>query len=123
MGRYISAFWDHPEAFDLDDPIYSIVYSMIRDAGPKNFPQTAKDFVMEIIDKYNCDGLIMLSFLTCRMWNVGQEEIAARAERRFGIPSLIVPADMVDRTHINEAQLNTRIEAFLEMIDARRRRF
>jgi len=46
---------------------------------------------MQLIKDYQLDGMILLSLVTCRMFNPGQEEFAARAEREFGIPSLIFP--------------------------------
>lgn len=122
-GRYTWSFWLHPEMLDPEKPLESIAYSLVRYMIPPAHPYFAKDMIMELIEDYQLDGCIMLSYVTCRMFNVGQEEFAEMAERKFGIPSLIFPCDMVDRTHVNEAQLNTRVEAFLEMIDARRRKY
>jgi len=121
MGRYISAFWREPELLDPDEPIKSMTHVFAR--WPINYPPFAKKHIMDTIEEYQLDGMIMTSFATCRMWNVGQHEFVEEAERRFGIPSLIFPCDMIDRTYINEAQLKTRLEAFMEMIDARRARF
>lgn len=121
VGRYLSGFWRYPELLDPDDPITSMAH--VLQLTPIVYPPWAKTHIMDLVQEFQLDGLIMTSFVTCRMWNVGQHEFAEEAERRFGIPSLIFPCDMVDRSHINEAQLKIRLEAFMEMIDARRARF
>jgi benzoyl-CoA reductase subunit B len=123
IGRYVKSFWRHPQFIDPERPLWTVANQMIRHMCTLIFPQWGQQYIMDLIEPYSIDGLIMLSFVTCRMWNIGQEEFAHEAERRFGIPSLIFQADMVDRAHVNESQLDTRIEAFLEMIDARRRRW
>ena len=42
------------------------------------------------------------------------------AEKKYGIPGIIIDADQVDLQFYSDAQLDTRIQALLEMIDARR---
>lgn len=121
VGRYIWGFWRNPELLDPNEPIASMARCMGRQ--PITYPPYAKNLIMDLIEQWKLDGLIMTSFVTCRMWNVGQHEFAEEAERRFGIPSLIFQCDMVDRTHINYANLTTRLQAFMEMIEARRARF
>ena len=37
------------------------------------------------------------------------------------IPGIVIEGDMIDSSMVSEDQLRTRIEALLEMIDARRR--
>lgn len=122
-GRYVWSFWRHPEVLDPNDPLASICYDLARWFNPHIVANWAKDLIMELIEDYQLDGMIMLTLLTCRMWNCGQEEFAEMAERKYGIPHLIFPADMIDRSLFSEAQLKTRLEAFLEMIDARRTRY
>jgi len=37
-------------------------------------------------------------------------------EREKGIPSLLIEADMCDERNFSESQIETRIEAFIEML-------
>jgi len=123
MGRYISGgFWPCPEAIDPERPLWSIASNQIRYLNSTS-PDRAGPLIMDTIRDYSVDACVFLSFVSCRLWNVGQEEWAEEIERRFGIPSLIFDADMIDRTFIDEARLRTRIEALLETVDARRRRW
>ncbi|MCX8176262.1 MAG: 2-hydroxyacyl-CoA dehydratase family protein [Candidatus Bathyarchaeota archaeon] len=55
-------------------------------------------------------------------WNAGQREILNRIEREYGIPGVIIEADMVDPRFFNDAQIELRLQALFEMIDARRKR-
>jgi benzoyl-CoA reductase/2-hydroxyglutaryl-CoA dehydratase subunit BcrC/BadD/HgdB len=55
------------------------------------------------------------------MWNLGQQEIIANIEKKYGIPGIVIDGDMIDSTMVSEDQIRTRIEALLETIDARRR--
>ena len=118
IGRYILGFSGRPELIDPERPIESLAYSEGRLAG--TIPWHASALIKELVKRFSVNGAVMLSFVTCRMWNVGQHDIAEELEREFGIPSLIFECDMVDRAFIDEGRLKTRVEAFLEMIDARR---
>ena len=75
---------------------------------------------MELIEDYSIDGMIFWSSKTCRMW-LAQQELLNRIERKYGIPGVLIEADMVDPTMVSEEQIRTRIEALLETIDARRK--
>lgn len=42
--------------------------------------------------------------------------------RKLNIPAIFVEADVGDESFYSEAQVDTRLQALLEMIDARRKR-
>jgi hypothetical protein len=108
----------HPEG----DPVHNIVqllytYGMVGHGSLEG----GGAFVEEIISEYPVDGLIMATSRTCRIWNIGQQDIKDRIERRFGIPGVIIEQDNVDSQFINEAQIDLRLRALFEMIDGRRK--
>lgn len=72
--------------------------------------------VIEMVDKYQADGIIMHSNRSCKPYSFGQYEIARIVEKERGIPSLIIEADMVDDRMFAESQIDTRIDAFMEMV-------
>jgi benzoyl-CoA reductase/2-hydroxyglutaryl-CoA dehydratase subunit BcrC/BadD/HgdB len=76
--------------------------------------------VIEMVDKYQADGIVMHSNRSCKPYSFGQYEIARIVERERGIPSLIIEADMVDERMFSESQVENRIDAFMEIVKARK---
>ena len=78
------------------------------------------EIVLSMIDKYQADGIVMHSNRSCKPYSFGQYDIQKIVERERGIPSLIIEADMCDERSFSEAQIQTRIDAFMEMIRAKK---
>jgi benzoyl-CoA reductase/2-hydroxyglutaryl-CoA dehydratase subunit BcrC/BadD/HgdB len=76
--------------------------------------------VGEMVDKYDAQGLVMHSNRSCKPYSLGQYDIQRRVEAAKGIPSLMIEADMCDERNFSESQIETRIEAFLELLGERR---
>ncbi|MDD5169065.1 MAG: 2-hydroxyacyl-CoA dehydratase [Syntrophales bacterium] len=74
------------------------------------------EIVLTMIDKYDVDGIVMHSNRSCKPYSLGQYDIQKIVERERGIPSLMIEADMVDERSFSESQIETRIDAFIEMI-------
>ncbi|MDZ4165447.1 MAG: 2-hydroxyacyl-CoA dehydratase [Smithellaceae bacterium] len=72
--------------------------------------------IIGMIDKYQVDGLVMHSNRSCKPYSFGQYDIQRIIREQTGIPSLIIEADMVDERNFSEAQVDTRIEAFMELL-------
>ncbi|MEN6466331.1 MAG: 2-hydroxyacyl-CoA dehydratase [Syntrophaceae bacterium] len=72
--------------------------------------------VIGMVDKYQADGIVMHSNRSCKPYSFGQYEIARIVEKERGIPSLIIEADMVDDRMFSESQVETRIDAFMEIV-------
>jgi len=75
--------------------------------------------VIQMVDKYDADGFVLHSNRSCKPYSLGQYDIQNIVERETGIPSLMIEADMVDERSFSESQIETRIEAFMEMIKGR----
>ena len=76
--------------------------------------------VVGMIDKYAADGLVMHSNRSCKPYSLGQYDIQRIVRERRGIPTLMIEADMVDERSFAEGPTETRIEAFIEMLKARK---
>lgn len=70
-------------------------------------------------EKFSLDGFVMHSNRSCRAYSFGQYELARRLEDKYGIPSLMLEADMNDSRTWSDEQVNTRIEAFIETLESR----
>ncbi|MBW1645292.1 MAG: 2-hydroxyacyl-CoA dehydratase, partial [Deltaproteobacteria bacterium] len=72
--------------------------------------------VLAMIDKYGVDGLVMHSNRSCKPYSFGQYDIRRLVQRERGLPVLILESDMVDARKFSEAQVENRIDAFMEMV-------
>ena len=78
--------------------------------------------VMEMVDKYGADGLVMHSNRSCKPYSLGQYDIQRIVREKKGIPTLMIEADMVDERSFSEGQIETRIEAFIEVLKEKNKR-
>jgi bcr-type benzoyl-CoA reductase subunit B len=74
------------------------------------------DMVVDMVNKYKVDGLVMHSNRSCKPYSLGQYDIQRIVRERCGIPSLVIESDMTDARNFSESQINTRIDAFMEVI-------
>ena len=74
------------------------------------------DMVVDMVDKYSADGLVIHSNRSCKPYSLGQYDIQRIVQERRGIPSLVIEADMTDARSFSESQIETRIDAFMEVI-------
>ena len=124
-GRYPWEFFPHPEMIDpdADDIIENWVHQWY---GGQNimwhdFPGGALELIEELIEDYSIDGIIFFTSKTCRAW-LAHPDLMHIAERKFGIPGVLIDADMVDSRMVSEAQIDSRLQAFIERMDAMKRR-
>ena len=76
------------------------------------------EVVLEMIDKYDVNGLVMHSNRSCKPYSLGQYDIQRIVQEKRGLPTLIIEANMTDARSFSESQIETRIDAFMEMLKA-----
>ncbi|ACN17359.1 HgdA [Desulforapulum autotrophicum HRM2] len=74
------------------------------------------DQVLEMIKFYDVDGFVMHSNRSCKPYSFGQLDIMGIVQEKAGIPVLMIEADMVDPRNFSQSQVETRIDAFMEII-------
>ncbi len=72
--------------------------------------------VLDMANLYQADGLVMHSNRSCKPYSFGQMDIMNIVRKKANIPVLMIEADMVDPRSFSRAQVETRIDAFMEMI-------
>lgn len=125
-GRYPWEFFPHPEEInpEADDIVHEwirLLYTSSNRLAFHDGPWGAFEIIEKLVNDYSVDGMLFFASKTCRLWNLGQQEIINKMEKKYGIPGVVLDADMIDSTMVSEEQLRTRIEGLLETIDARRR--
>ncbi|NWF96530.1 MAG: 2-hydroxyacyl-CoA dehydratase [Candidatus Thorarchaeota archaeon] len=74
------------------------------------------DKMCSLIRDYHLDGFVMFSVRSCKRYSLGQLVTKEMVTERTGVPGVVIEGDMVDSRLFNEAQVQTRIEALLEML-------
>jgi benzoyl-CoA reductase/2-hydroxyglutaryl-CoA dehydratase subunit BcrC/BadD/HgdB len=82
---------------------------------------TMFDTLKKMLIKYGADGLVMHSNRSCKPYSLGQYDLQRMVTKELDIPVLILEADMVDERNFSESQIETRIDAFMEIIKSRKK--
>jgi len=103
--------WTFFGDLDLNNPIrgmaqaYSPIYLNIG-------IERMAEVVNKLIDIYDIDGVVMHSNRSCKPYSFSQYEL----QKMLDVPSVIIDADQTDYRVFSQAQIETRLEAFLEML-------
>jgi benzoyl-CoA reductase/2-hydroxyglutaryl-CoA dehydratase subunit BcrC/BadD/HgdB len=73
------------------------------------------DKMQSLIEKYNVDGVVMHSNRSCKPYSFGQYDLEKMIREKLNIPTLVLEADMVDERNFSESQIESRIDAFMEI--------
>jgi benzoyl-CoA reductase/2-hydroxyglutaryl-CoA dehydratase subunit BcrC/BadD/HgdB len=76
--------------------------------------------VIRMVEKYDVDGLVMHSNRSCKPYSLGQYDIQRMVQEKTGIATLMIEADMADERSFSESQIETRIDAFMEVLRSSR---
>lgn len=68
------------------------------------------------IERFDLDAVIIITAQNCRFWSLPQTQLKDYLVNEMQMPCLALEADTIDERCISEAQLVTRLEAFLESI-------
>jgi len=71
--------------------------------------------IKALIKKYDVDGVVMHSNRSCKPYSFGQYDLQKMIREELKIPTLILETDMVDERNFSESQIESRIDAFMEI--------
>ena len=72
------------------------------------------------IRDYGADGLLINSVKSCNSFSAGQLLMLREIEKRTGVPGAFIESDLVDPRYFGKANIENRIQSYLQMISARR---
>lgn len=78
------------------------------------------DNITKLVKDYQLDGIIYHSNRSCKLMDFRQYEVQRRVEAETGIPSVIFDGDQTDPRAFSLAQYETRVQALVEMMEARK---
>ncbi|MBN1365517.1 MAG: 2-hydroxyacyl-CoA dehydratase [Syntrophaceae bacterium] len=76
------------------------------------------ELLLEWIDMYKIDGILMHRAFSCRTVHVGEIHQLKVLREHCDLPHLVLESDMIDVTSFSEEKVKTQIEAFVETMDA-----
>ena len=121
-GRYTHmGFWHETEVIDLSDPLDGMAQNYLTCPISISAPQVVEK-ILEHCEYYELDGLILHGARTCRAFSYPQFLIAEAVGKKLGMPVAMFEGDMVDESFYKDELVNSRVEAMLEAIEARRTR-
>ena len=109
---YTHAWCGSIEGEDLFHSVTTIYSNVYLNKGL----QAKVDKMVELIKDYNLDGFVMFSVRSCKRYSLGQLVSKELVTEKTGVPGVVIEGDMVDSRQFNEAQIQTRIDALLEML-------
>jgi benzoyl-CoA reductase subunit B len=74
------------------------------------------------IRDYAADGFLINSVKSCNSFSAGQLLILRELEKRTGVPGGFIESDLVDPRYFGKANIENRIQSYLQMLEARRGR-
>ncbi len=113
---YTSAWCSSLKYINEDDLLNSLAEAYTRIYLNIGIDQMAET-VIEMIHKYDVDGLVMHSNRSCKPYSFGQYDIEKIVKAKTGIPTLMIEADMVDERHFADGPIDTRIDVFMEILE------
>lgn len=75
--------------------------------------------ILDLLSRFSVEGLVIHSNRSCKPYSLGQYDIQRLIHEKTGIPSVVIEADMTDARVYSDAQVRTRIEAFMETLQNR----
>jgi benzoyl-CoA reductase subunit B len=104
---------------DPGDPLGTLADYCAGCYTNRNLPQRV-EMLADYVRDYAADGFLIHSVKSCNSFSAGQLMILREVERRTGIPGGFLESDLVDPRYFSAANLKTRLESYLQMLDARR---
>ncbi len=74
------------------------------------------------IRAYHADGFLINSVKSCNSFSAGQLLILRELEKRTGAPGGFIESDLVDPRYFGRANIENRVQSYLQMLQARRER-
>ncbi|MGV8058009.1 MAG: 2-hydroxyacyl-CoA dehydratase subunit D [Smithellaceae bacterium] len=109
----------YPETFDPKTPVDSMADFLVRN-NRCALPHYKLQWAVDAAREYECDGAMFHNNRTCRYFAVDQLECAKEMERKLGIPTVIFDGDTCDPQFLSQAQLESRLDAWIEQLETRK---
>ena len=80
------------------------------------------ELIEQYVRDYQADGFLINSVKSCNSFSAGQLLILRQIEERTGVPGGFIESDLVDPRYFSPANIENRIQSYIQMLEARRNR-
>jgi len=81
--------------------------------------QARMGIMTDLVERFGVEGMVFHSNRSCKPYSLGQYELLEQVSERTGVPGLILEADMCDTRLYADEPIKNRIQAFLDLLEAR----
>lgn len=108
----------HWEEMESEDPFKSLSKKLLSNRGLGQL-QRWLDFTHSFIGDYNIDGIVEFAHWGCRFLSASTQILKDSLQSKH-TPILVIEGDCIDRRDYSDAQIKTRIDAFIEILDRKK---
>ena len=117
----VGGLYDQGFRHDPKDPIGTLADYCMGCYTNLNLPMRTK-LLEKYIREYDADGFLINSVKSCNSFSAGQLLILRELERKTGVPGGFVESDLVDPRYFGKANIENRLQSYMQMLDARKKR-
>jgi benzoyl-CoA reductase/2-hydroxyglutaryl-CoA dehydratase subunit BcrC/BadD/HgdB len=103
---------------DVDEPILGLAHTYSTVYINQSL-QARSDVMTDLVERFAVDGMVFHSNRSCKPYSLGQYDLLEQVSERTGVPGLVLEADMCDTRLYADEPIKNRIQAFLELLEAR----
>jgi bcr-type benzoyl-CoA reductase subunit B len=123
-ANILTSLYVHAWCYDFDtakDPLETLAenYCSVFSNRILDLEERA-EMALDLFQRYLLDGSLMFVNRSCKAVSFAVYQLKEIIAEKTGTPALIFESDMGDQRFYSEAQIRTRIEAFLETLQRRR---
>ncbi|MBI4482976.1 MAG: benzoyl-CoA reductase subunit B [Acidobacteria bacterium] len=115
----VGGLYDTGFRHDPNDPLGTLAQYCMGCYTNLNLP-TRVELLEQYIREYQADGFLVNSIKSCNSFSAGQLLMLRELEKRTGKPGGFIESDLVDPRYFSAANIKTRLESYLQMIDQKR---
>ncbi|MBI1944462.1 MAG: benzoyl-CoA reductase subunit B [Deltaproteobacteria bacterium] len=115
----VGGLYDQGFRHDPQDPLGTLADYCLGCYTNRSLPSRI-DLLEKYIKSYSADGFLINSVKSCNSFSAGQLMILRELEKRTGVPGAFVESDLVDPRYFGKANIENRLQSYLQMLEARR---
>lgn len=115
----VGGTYDFGFRHDPDRPLESLAEYCLGVYTNLSLPMRV-DMLVNYINEYEADGLLINSIKSCNSFSAGQLLIMREVEKRTGKPAAFIETDLVDPRYFSAANVKNRLESYFQMVEQKR---
>jgi benzoyl-CoA reductase subunit B len=115
----VGGLYDLGFRHDPQDPLGTLADYCLGCYTNRSLPSRI-ELLEKYVREYQADGFLINSVKSCNSFSAGQLLILRELEKRTGVPGAFVESDLVDPRYFGKANIENRLQSYLQMLEARK---